>query len=370
MLIENSYQVGVEFKPWTDKGYMVTRLQLVEQLGGIMPRGEIDMFLANTDESIKLVTEENTGTIDIITKEDVGISYKDIKVYITNRSYFGNILNIKFIVTDDIKFLTERITTYYPKDMELYKKIQSTFPGKSEGIDPKANIRMDYDVPDIILYQNNETNYEFNKRLCSSYKKNSIFAYGWEGLLIKDTEGDANHLGNHEPDENMQIESSRLIFQSDFYNLRYNKRMNHEPYDPWVAPDDSTTKTDYSEVESKYLRTTMNYKEYKVVGKDLEPYLMNSWYNERFLDNGGFTYFDVSLTSIPNFKLGDVLIYKRAEQESQEQKIPWTKYLVTSNEVFFAIDATNLVSKEGLKFSWTSKLLGLEDGKWNERTDP
>ena len=378
-MIKNSSQVGIEFKPWTENHlFRVTRLQLSEQLEGEAPRGEIDMFYEGSDKAMSLITEQNTGTIDIITEKDIGHSYKGIDIYITERKFFGNFLYIKFLVTKDIKFFTERITTYYPKDMPLYKKIQATFPGPSGGISPTDRIRIDYDVPDILLYQNNETNYEFNKRLCLSYKKDSIFAYGWEGLLIKDLMGVADHLGNTEPDEQLKLESNRLTLHSDTYNLKYNKRTNHEPYNPWSAPNDSTTKTDFSSMESKYLRTVMNYGEYKITGIfeniNTEPYLQNAWHNRRLLHNGGYTYFEVNLTDIPNFKLGDVIIYnQRAEQhtsDSKKEKIPWKHYLVTSNELFYTIDATRSTNKDDFKFAWTTRLMGLEDGDWNKRTDP
>ena len=60
-------------------------------------------------------------------------------------------------------------------------------------------------------------------------------------------------------------------------------------------------------------------------------------------------------------KLGDIVTYQRAEQES---KYPFTKFLVYSNELFISQDNSKKVGPHGMKFEWTTKLLGIETGKW------
>ena len=323
------------------------------------------MIFPPSEDALKLITDQTTGTISIVHDseegEGVGINYENINVFITDRQYFGNNLSIKFAVIDDPKFFTERITTYHPADTELYKKIQTTYPGKSEGISNTGNIRTESDVPDVLLFQNNETNYEFNKRLCCSYKKDSIFAYGWEGLLIKDIMGEYNHLGNKDPDENLTVFSGDLVSQAQPYGMSFNKKKNFEPFNPWEnngeENTDSTTQGDFTEFESKYVRTIMNYQGYNIVGKDLEPYLRNQWSNSRKLNNPN-NILEITLTSIPAYKLGDVITYSRA---SQEESIPWTKYLIASNEIFFTVESSRRRSKRGFRFEWTSKLIGLEE---------
>ena len=39
----NSYKVTIDFKPWFDSGFQFTKLHMVEELGGKIPGGEIDM---------------------------------------------------------------------------------------------------------------------------------------------------------------------------------------------------------------------------------------------------------------------------------------------------------------------------------------
>ena len=81
--IMNSSQVSIEFKPWTDNdNFRITRLQIMEQLGGEVAKGEIDMFLGDVKEAEKMITEQNTGTISIVDEKEEGISYPEINVYI------------------------------------------------------------------------------------------------------------------------------------------------------------------------------------------------------------------------------------------------------------------------------------------------
>ena len=67
---------------------------------------------------------------------------------------------------------------------------------------------------------------------------------------------------------------------------------------------------------------------------------------------------------MPKYKIGDVLTYKRAD--NQNTKYPFKKYIVASNEVFFSQNGSSERGPHGQQFEWTSKLLGLEKGKWSE----
>jgi hypothetical protein len=66
---------------------------------------------------------------------------------------------------------------------------------------------------------------------------------------------------------------------------------------------------------------------------------------------------------MPHYKLGDVVIYDRA---NQEKNIPWKNYLVTSNELFYSIDGNRKMDSDGFRFSWRTNLYGLEEGKWSQ----
>ena len=347
----NSNDVSLEFKPWTDQKCRITRLQIIEQLGGEIPNGEIDMILGGEGEIEEMITKQNTGTISIVDEKKYGLSY-EIDVWITDREYYENILKIKFVCIKNLEFFTKRITTYYQDGIK--STIESLYPGKSEfRIEPSGN-------DDIPLYQNCETNYEMCKRLCYAYKDKSVFAFGWDGLLVKDLCGDFDSQGNVEPC--MELETDRLSVQTQTYDLKYDKYLNHESFSAWEESDESTT-GDFSSVASKNAKVVMNYKEYRVVGIKSAELMGTAWNNESRMKSDGYTCLKIVQTDMPHYKLGDVVIYKRA---LQEKSLPWKNYLITSNELFFSADGNKEMDQHGFRFSWTSNLYGLEDGDWSK----
>jgi hypothetical protein len=84
-----------------------------------------------------------------------------------------------------------------------------------------------------------------------------VFAFGWDGLMVKDLCGEKDHEGNTEP--KLELETDRLSVQTQTYNLKYDKYLNHESYSAWEESDESTT-GDFSEVASKNAKVIMNYK--------------------------------------------------------------------------------------------------------------
>jgi hypothetical protein len=77
------------------------------------------------------------------------------------------------------------------------------------------------------------------------------------------------------------------------------------------------------------------------------------------MKSDGYTCLKIVQTDMPHYKLGDVVIYKRA---LQERSLPWKIYLITSNELFFSADGNKEMDQHGFRFSWTSNLYGLQDG--------
>lgn len=351
--LTNAKDVTVEFLPWTDKKCRITRLQVIEQLGGEISNGEVDMILGDDQDTEKLVTDQNTGTISITDEKKYGLSYK-FDIYITEREFYENILNIKFVVTKDLEFFTKRITTTHQGGIK--SALESAY---SAGL---TDIRIEPSVTDSILYQNCETNYEFCKRLCYSYKDKSVFAFGWDGLLLKDMCGDFDHEGNVEPC--LELETDRLSFQSQTYNLKYDKNVNFKSFSAWEDQEDSSTgNTDFTPFMSKNCKVMMNYKKYEVLGIEQADYIGNYWNNQDLMKSSGYSFFKIVQTDMPHYKLGDVVIYKRA---SQEKSLPWKNYLITSNELFYSVDGNKKMDENGFRFSWTSHLYGLDEGIWSK----
>ena len=353
--ITNSNNVSLEFKPWTDKKYRITRLQIIEQLGGEIPNGEIDMILGNDSETEELITKQNTGVISIVDEKKYGISY-NIDVYITERNYYENILKLKFVCISNLDFFTKRITTTHQGGIK--STIEALYPGNKDlRIEPSGN-------DDTPLYQNCETNYEMCKRLCYAYKEKSVFAFGWDGLLIKDMCGDFDSQGNEEPC--LVLESDRLSVQTQAYEMRYNKYVNSQSFSAWENQEESTTgSTDFSQVVSKNAKVMMNYKEYRVMGTKSAERLGTAWNNKSLMQFPGYSSIVISQTDMPHYKLGDVVIYKRALQEGFISK-SLENFLITSNELFFSMDANKEMDEHGLRFSWTSHLYGLDEDEWSK----
>jgi hypothetical protein len=351
--ILNAKDVSLEFTPWTDKKCRITRLQIIEQLGGEIPHGEIDMILGDGNEIEKMITDQNTGTISILDEKKYGLSFK-FDVYITKRDFYENILEIKFVCINNLEFFTKRITTTHQGGIK--STIESLYPGlKDIRIEPSGN-------DDTILYQNCETNYEMCKKLCYSYKDKSIFAFGWKGLLIKDMCGDFDSQGNVEPC--LELETDRLSVQTQTYNLEYDKRVNNTSFSAWEHQEESTTgNTDFAQVMSKNCKIMMNYKNYCVLGTKSAEMMGNSWNNTDRMRSNGYSSIKIVQPDMPHYELGDVVIYKRA---LQEKSLPWKNYLITSNELFFSADANQKVDEHGFRFSWTSDLYGLDEGVWSE----
>ena len=69
--IINSSDVSLEFKPWTDKKCRITRLQVIEQIGGKIPNGEIDMILGDEDEVYYDMVRDDEFTLEDLDLEVV-----------------------------------------------------------------------------------------------------------------------------------------------------------------------------------------------------------------------------------------------------------------------------------------------------------
>lgn len=357
MVVKNSSNISLEFNPWTDTGYRITKLHMVEGLGGEVPKGVMSLEHSGSDEAMKLITDTNTGTIKLLDNKEKGIQYTDIKVFITKKTNIYNMLEIEFVCVSDKKFFTDLISTTYPSIKEA---IETVYPGNKD-----IRIEPDSGVDGIVELQNAETSYDFCKKLCYAYKANSIFAFGWEGLLIKDLINGVDSMGNNEP--YMEMIGGEFMFNTTPYALNYNKKLNHDPYDPWIGTQDDnmlpTTKKDYSDVTPKNVGVVMEYSNYTIVGKNFLGHLLNTRYNERIMDSELYTNFTVRATDMPSYKLGDVVIWKQPHDEDFTN--PFTKYLVKSNELFWTSDDNDGETDwTGLRLSWTSTLVGLDDGMW------
>lgn len=351
MKYKNSYKVSVDFKPWFDSGYVFTKLHMIEELGGSIPSGEIELELIGDSKSLELVTTQNTGTL-IIEKE--GGNIYNIDIFITSKRFYKNFLSLNFICIKDKTFFTDLISVEWS---DIDTAINALYPGNKD-------IRCKSDVSNSLkIYQNGESNYSLCSKLAYSYKDKSIFSFGWEGFMLKEIIG-KDHGGNTEPF--WTITGNTQLHPIDSYNLPYNKKLYYKPENPWESEDNQ----EYSELQAKNCKSILFYNDYCIVGTEYTTLMSNYSNNKKFIDKSElYQSFRVVDSDIPDYKIGDIIKYYRDEQDS---KLPFDLFLVKSNELFIAVEGSGEVDSNGLNFSWTSKFLGVKgvDGVLMPEEDP
>ncbi len=349
---ENVYGVSVKFLPWEKEGYMVASLHMKESLGGEIAYGEMELWYPNTNEAEKLITEEQTGEIELKDTKEGGITYK-IPIFINSRRFFKNLMFLDFTCTKDKKFFTDRVSLTHT---DIGTALDSLYPGK---IDIRTRSDVNNNTP---IYQTDETNYELCRRLAYSFKRDTVFSFGFEGFMLKDVIG-KNSLGKDERSYQFELTGMLDMDNTDLYNLSYNKYLNTTPFNPWEDKDQAATKEDYTKLQPINCRSMIDYTDYCIIRTDYYQLSDNMQYNLNFVNSNYFTSFIITGIDMPKYKIGDVLTYNRAEQKT---KYPFTKYLVASNEVFFSQNGASTLGPHGKQFEWTTKLFGIEKGKWSE----
>lgn len=357
-MVINSASIQMDFKPWTDSGYRIVNLHMIEYLGGRLATGEMELWHDSSDDALKLVTEQQTGTIRIKDTKEDGIEY-EIPVFIKSRKFYKLKLNITFVCLSDIAFTEKLVSTEFDNIDDALKTL---YPGKQD-------IRTTTDIAnDLKIYQCCETSYELCTKLAYSFRNETIFAYSWEGLVIKELCGQSNSKGEMENLEKPGMKVSALTI-TEFttpYTLNYNKYINYPPINPWEDTDNSTTQTDYTEYEFLNCRAMNSYDQYSIQGTDYYQLHQNYNYNRNLMDAGMYSTVMISSKDFPGYKIGDVIEFRSPEQNT---KYPFTTFLVATNEIYYATEASNTLSPRGYAFEWTSTLYGLNKGDWGKKLE-
>ena len=370
MKYSNTYQVSLDFQPWFDKDkghYKFTSVHLYEELGGQIAYGSMHMIHDGSDVALKLITDQYTGEITLKDEKENGLEYK-IPIFITDKEFEKNYLNIEFLCIKDKSFI---FNVHSSEWKDIKNTIESIYPGKKD-------IRIETDIQNSKLkyFQNNETDIDFLIWLCYSYRRQSIFTFGWEGLMIKDTMGKFDHSGNNEkPAPKLYLREDADLVQMDQDSDPYSREIYKLPYNCWEDKSGKKEFQDYTEWEPINLRVVKRNDGMKVVQSDYYPLLENRKYNMLYQNSDYFTTFRVKCFEMPRYKIGDVLDYRRQSRVSSKINWPFKYYLVMSNELFYSTEESDMVDEEGYKFSWISKLWGLEEdgsvglGKEDDPTD-
>lgn len=350
MKYTNAFGVTINVTPFFDNGCAFQKLQMYEELGGSLARGELWMMLDGTDKSVNdMARDQYTGHLTL--EKEEGNIY-EVDFFITSRKILNNTFNVSFVCVPNREFYTTLRTSTWD---DLSGAISSLFSGPQD-------IRCESDVNNgVEFYQQRETDHEFCSRLCMSFKHDIVFGFGWEGLLLKET---ISKDHNEKPEPYYKIYGNQEVSQLTDYNFKYNHLLYQPPLCPWEsyeAEDGTEVLEDVTEYESKNCKALRTYGEYRIVGKDHYQALENRKFNQRYLDSNFFTEMIVADTNMPQWKLGDVILYSR-RWSADTPDPPFDTFLVKSNEVFYAADSTPYVDQNGLRFSWTSRFLGLKEG--------
>lgn len=355
----SSNNIEVSFHPWFDgkEGqHRFTYIHLYEELGGSIAYGEMGMEMNGSGEALKLDDEERTGVLEISDLQSGGISYT-IPVFITDLARKANIVVINFYCISDQSFVTDQRTNSY-NEAKIRDVIYSIYPGK-------VDLRTDPDIQgNFNFHQNKETTLDFCAKLCMSYKKSSVFAFGWEGLMLKDLFGDRNSRGNMEPDTQMKIVGDSEYTQLTGFRKARDRGLYYRPQNVWEdKKNDKYSIRDYTEQEPINLRV---YKKYTTSYMFSTPYSQlfeNYAENKANMESDLYQHINIAnYYRLPLYKLGDVLTYiKESNTENKRLNWPYKYYLVKSNELFLSIDGSPVKGPGGFNFSWTSVLLGLEE---------
>lgn len=346
--------ISIEFTPWTDNSrFKITKLHLYEELGGSVAYGDVDMIHDGTDEALRMITEQNTGKIIIKSDSDKGLVY-EIPVCIISRSHLKFGMSADLVCTEDIDFITKRVTETFD---DIESALDIAYKGKKD-----IRTKPDSSVSSTKEFQTCQTGSEFCSKLCGSYKKNVVYALGWEGLLIKDLVG-IDSFGNDEP--NIVLEDGNIMAASSCQKFTYNNNLLEEPIDCFTGSDYSLTNENYSELAPNNLASIICKDEYHIVGRKYLEHIDNWRYNSRIFNSDLYSSFKIRGVELPTYKLGDVLKYYPSSKDN-EQSNPFKVYLVKSNEFFYSNEDSLVTDSLGTKLSWTTLLIGLEEGDWSD----
>lgn len=353
MKFNASNEISVNLLPWSEHGLVVTSLKIHEELGGSLAHGSAELMYSDQNEPINVFLKQYTG---LLTIERLNSHKIQIEIFIINRRYIRNYIILDFVCIYDKRFFTDLKSVEYK---DISETLQSLYPGN-------IDIRCESDINNKLpLIQYMETDQSFCTKLALSFKKNIIFAYGWEGFMLKDLKDGINSIGNKEEyDSKNKIIKNSIILggvgveEIDQTNIVYDFMRFEKPWDPWEKPGEDSSLPNYSAFIPQNSKTLKYFNTYLTLGKDYYSLIENYLYNKQLMNSDLFATKQILINDIPNFKLGDVITYKHLSERGID--FPHKTYLVKSNTLHILLNkGTNFSTGSDIK--WTSTLLSLVD---------
>lgn len=275
----------LDASPFLDKGYLFKRLTMSEELGDdSVASGTISFTAPGLQGSMEDATSSSIVRIKL--DQTDGIQY-DITGFIVDRRFLENEVEFDFLsVTKEFLSDTRWIT-----HENIFTALDTAYPS-NKIIEVESDINND-----IPVRQMGESDFSLCKRLAQCYRYDSMYAFGIEGLIIKDT-----RLTKEEIEQSKELSDTRIIYQDSKAvattdtELSYVKFMDMEPEDCTIS--------------DMYFDSYGYNQSYMIVGRDSNILLRNYLHNMRYRTQ---LYSTVNLRYIrqfPQYKLGDVVLYK------------------------------------------------------------
>lgn len=294
----------LDVTPWFESGYIFKELTMREEIGGNLASGVIKLTSDGTDMS--LINTQNTLDITYIQlpwdDKEEQVEYK-VKGYIYHKEFKENEIHMSFVAVSDRDFSTlSKMNTY--ENLSIDKVISDLYPDKDRIKFLDSNdqlLQPDMNEP-LTITQNALTNLDFCKRLCRSYRKDSVFAFGLEGLFIKSI--------YRNPPEPIEIVGESDSIVMGMFNMNDYKEM---------------TMTEDPRELSVNLAPVMYGFDYYITRNDYYAELLKVYlYNTRYYTAMKCSMKLRFITRLPKFKLGDIVTYKDPHKFNQDRK-----YVVT-----------------------------------------
>ena len=351
------FRVSIDILPFSENEYKFDRLILDEIVGGELAGGEVNLSATNNiDSHDKFFNTQSSVNIKI--KQADPKKELDIYGFITERKYSpgSGEYYFKFVCTP-LKGSTCYSEFYTLTKTKRYKNLKKAIEGAWG--DKRIRFECDTDLEDIDIFQDRESDHTFLKKLCYSYKENTIFGFDFDGLFIKDLFGIDRENGEQEPSLHRSIIGGNQVQSDDEISRMYNYDLYHKIENPIEDGDDTTLSKNF-DVE------VMN-DQYRIYRKDTTRYQRNGKYNRRLMNSTMGDGLVVRFTNkLPPFQLGDTIYYYKAFDEKMPEGQFGELAIYLVSRIYFYITTRPEWKEDNETFLVKAVFRGVEDPLGNK----